>query len=67
MKTNNANKHITDNDKDSNRGCTKKVGMNIAVQEWCAVLVSDKTPIVLHIINTINILNELQHVVVILW
>jgi hypothetical protein len=46
MKTNNANKHITDNDKDSNRGCTKKVGMNIAVQEWCAVLVSDKTPIV---------------------
>jgi hypothetical protein len=40
--------------------------MNLAVQEWCAVLVSDKTPIVLHIINTITILNELQHVVVIL-
>ena len=67
MKTNNTNKHITDNDKDSNRGRTKKAGMNIAVQEWCVVLVSDKTPIVLHIINTINILNELQHVVVILW
>jgi len=64
MKT---NKHITDNDKDSNRVHTKNAGMNLAAPEWCGVLVSYKTPIVLPIINTLTNLNELQHVVVILW